>query len=98
MAKKCSGYFSVDAEAHLDNKETLKLLVEQQRGIVAPLLVRPFKAWSNFWGALTDDGFYARSSDYMQIIHNERRYVKINMSNIFDINYYYSLLLLNVKS
>ncbi|XP_051170331.1 procollagen-lysine,2-oxoglutarate 5-dioxygenase isoform X2 [Leptopilina boulardi] len=73
LAKKCSGYFSVDAEAHLDNKETLKLLVEQQRGIVAPLLVRPFKAWSNFWGALTDDGFYARSSDYMQIIHNERR-------------------------
>ncbi|XP_043475524.1 procollagen-lysine,2-oxoglutarate 5-dioxygenase isoform X1 [Leptopilina heterotoma] len=73
LAKKCSGYFSIDAEAHLDNKETLRFLVEQQRGIVAPLIVRKFKAWSNFWGALTDDGYYARSSDYMQIIHNERR-------------------------
>ncbi|XP_014231000.1 procollagen-lysine,2-oxoglutarate 5-dioxygenase 1 isoform X1 [Trichogramma pretiosum] len=70
---KCSGYFSVDSEAHLDNENTLRLLVEQQRGIVAPLLVRPFKAWSNFWGAITDDGFYARSTDYMDIIHNERR-------------------------
>ncbi|XP_048505479.1 procollagen-lysine,2-oxoglutarate 5-dioxygenase isoform X1 [Athalia rosae] len=73
QSKKCSGYFSIDSEAHLDNKNTLKLLVEQQRDIVAPLLVRPYKSWSNFWGALTDDGYYARSTDYMQIIHNERR-------------------------
>lgn len=70
---ECSGYFSIDAEAHLDNKNTLELLVEQQREIVAPLLVRPGKAWSNFWGAITDDGFYARSTDYMDIVHNERR-------------------------
>lgn len=73
MQKDCAYYFSVDSEAHLDNKHTLSLLVEQQRDIVAPLLVRPLKAWSNFWGAITDDGFYARSSDYMQIINNERR-------------------------
>ncbi|EZA59211.1 Procollagen-lysine,2-oxoglutarate 5-dioxygenase [Ooceraea biroi] len=73
LLKKCSGYLSVDAIAHLDNEHTLKLLVEQQRGIVAPLLVRPYKAWSNFWGAITDDAFYARSFDYMEIIKNERR-------------------------
>ncbi|XP_012056957.1 PREDICTED: procollagen-lysine,2-oxoglutarate 5-dioxygenase 1 [Atta cephalotes] len=73
LLKECSGYLSIDAVAHLDNEHTLKLLVEQQRGIVAPLLIRPFKAWSNFWGAITDDGFYARSFDYMEIIKNERR-------------------------
>ncbi|XP_071576193.1 procollagen-lysine,2-oxoglutarate 5-dioxygenase [Temnothorax nylanderi] len=73
LLKECSGYMSVDAVAHLDNEHTLKLLVEQQRGIVAPLLIRPYKAWSNFWGAITDDGFYARSFDYMEIIKNERR-------------------------
>ncbi|XP_023245180.1 procollagen-lysine,2-oxoglutarate 5-dioxygenase 1-like [Copidosoma floridanum] len=73
LSVKCSGYFSIDSESQLDNENTLKLLVEQQRLIVAPLLVRPFKAWSNFWGAITDDGFYARSSDYMDIIDNERR-------------------------
>ncbi|XP_014472797.1 PREDICTED: procollagen-lysine,2-oxoglutarate 5-dioxygenase 3 [Dinoponera quadriceps] len=70
---KCSGYFSVDSIAHLDNEHALKLLVEQQRGIVAPLLIRPYKAWSNFWGAITDDGFYARSFDYMEIVRNQRR-------------------------
>ncbi|XP_058805579.1 procollagen-lysine,2-oxoglutarate 5-dioxygenase isoform X2 [Phymastichus coffea] len=73
LALGCSGYLSVDSEAHLDNADTLELLVEQQRGVLAPLLVRPYKAWSNFWGAITDDGYYARSTDYMQIIHNERR-------------------------
>ncbi|KAG7212693.1 hypothetical protein KM043_012970 [Ampulex compressa] len=75
LTKNCSGYFSIDSVSHLDNEHTLKLLVEQQRGIVAPLLVRPLKAWSNFWGATTNDGFYARSFDYMEIIKNERRYI-----------------------
>ncbi|XP_076236667.1 procollagen lysyl hydroxylase [Calliopsis andreniformis] len=73
LLKECSGYFSVDSISHLDNEHTLKLLVEQQRGIVAPLLVRPYKMWSNFWGAIMDDGFYARSFDYMEIVKNERR-------------------------
>lgn len=82
LLKECSGYLSVDAVAHLDNEHTLKLLVEQQRGIVAPLLIRPYKAWSNFWGAITDDGFYARSFDYMEIIKNERRYSKFTHINL----------------
>ena len=42
--------------------------------IVAPMLPRPGKAWSNFWGALTKEGFYARSMDYMDIVQNTRRY------------------------
>nr|CAD7196666.1 unnamed protein product [Timema douglasi] len=73
LTKNCEYYFNVDGEAHLDNPHALRLLIEQNRSIVAPILVRPFKAWSNFWGALTSDGFYARSMDYMEIIHNERR-------------------------
>ncbi|XP_054009537.1 procollagen-lysine,2-oxoglutarate 5-dioxygenase [Hylaeus anthracinus] len=73
LTKGCSGYFSIDSISHLDNEYTLKLLVEQQRGIVAPLLVRPYKMWSNFWGTITDDGFYARSFDYIEIVKNERR-------------------------
>ncbi|XP_017754981.1 PREDICTED: procollagen-lysine,2-oxoglutarate 5-dioxygenase 1 isoform X1 [Eufriesea mexicana] len=73
LLKECSGYFSIDSISHLNNQYTLKLLVEQQRGIIAPLLVRPYKMWSNFWGAIMDDGFYARSFDYMEIVKNERR-------------------------
>ncbi|CAG0881937.1 unnamed protein product [Cyprideis torosa] len=65
--------FSVDSVAHLDNPYSIKLLVEQNRTVIAPLLIRPYKAWSNFWGALTTDGFYARSPDYMDIVQNKRR-------------------------
>ncbi|CAG9863076.1 unnamed protein product [Phyllotreta striolata] len=73
LTKKCDIYFSVDSIAHIDNPYTLKLLIEQNRTVIAPLLTRPGKAWSNFWGALSKDGFYARSNDYMDIVHSEKR-------------------------
>jgi procollagen-lysine,2-oxoglutarate 5-dioxygenase len=75
---KCDYYFSVDADAHLDNPLAIQLLVVvntdifelylltnilptsvkmvQNRGILAPMLIRPYKAWSNFWGALNNEG------------------------------------------
>eukprot|EP00096_Caligus_rogercresseyi_P014237 TRINITY_DN6735_c0_g1_i1.p1 TRINITY_DN6735_c0_g1~~TRINITY_DN6735_c0_g1_i1.p1 ORF type:complete len:724 (-),score=173.44 TRINITY_DN6735_c0_g1_i1:465-2636(-) len=65
-------YFNVDSEAHLNNPMVLKKLIQQNRPILAPMLLRPYKAWSNFWGALSSEGFYARSSDYMSIIKSER--------------------------
>ena len=53
---KCDYYFSVDGVAHVDNEFTLKLLIEQNREVIAPLMIRAYQAWSNFWGALNDDG------------------------------------------
>lgn len=73
MQKNCDLFFSVDAEAHLDNIYTLKMLIEQNRDVLAPMMIRPYKAWSNFWGALTADGFYSRSIDYMDIVEQKRR-------------------------
>lgn len=73
MENDCQYFFSVDSEAHVDNPYTLKLLIEQNREVVAPMLIRPYKAWSNFWGAITNDGFYARSMDYMEIVQVQRR-------------------------
>ena len=53
---KCDFYLSLDGEAHLDYPETVKLLIGQNRNVIAPMLVRPHKAWSNFWGALNNEG------------------------------------------
>jgi len=53
---KCDFYLSLDGEAHLDNPRTVKMLINQNRNVVAPMLVRPYKAWSNFWGALNSEG------------------------------------------
>ncbi|XP_071545280.1 procollagen-lysine,2-oxoglutarate 5-dioxygenase 1-like isoform X2 [Panulirus ornatus] len=73
VEQDCQYLFSVDSVAHIDNPYTLKLLIEQNRNVVAPMMIRPYKAWSNFWGAITHDGFYARSMDYMEIVQNNRR-------------------------
>ena len=59
---KCDYYFSVDSVAHIDNRQTLKLLIEQNRRVVAPMIIRPYQAWSNFWGALNDEGKYKLKS------------------------------------
>ena len=47
------------------------------RSVVAPLLSRPGKSWSNFWGSLNADGFYRRSDDYLAIVNREQRLVYI---------------------
>ncbi|XP_073976673.1 procollagen lysyl hydroxylase [Rhodnius prolixus] len=73
VKKGCAYYFNVDSVAHLDNPEVLKLLIKADRGVIAPLLVRPYKAWSNFWGSINLDGFYARSFDYMDIVNRDKR-------------------------
>jgi len=70
--KGAAYFFSVDGEVQLENTMTLQQLVEQNRSVVAPLVVRPAKTWSNFWGAINQDGFYLRSVDYMDIVKGIR--------------------------
>ncbi|ELV09466.1 Procollagen-lysine,2-oxoglutarate 5-dioxygenase 2 [Tupaia chinensis] len=70
--EKCDYYFSVDADVVLTNPKTLKILIEQNRKIIAPLVTRHGKLWSNFWGALSPDGYYARSEDYVDIVQGNR--------------------------
>ncbi len=46
------------------------------RDVLAPLLFRPNQTWSNFWGALNPDGFYARAPDYLEIVAGKLRYAR----------------------
>lgn len=68
----CDYYFSLDSIARLELQDTLRILIEVNRTIVAPMLNRPRKLWSNFWGALTPEGFYARSYDYIELVRQDR--------------------------
>uniref|UniRef100_A0A7N8XRW8 procollagen-lysine 5-dioxygenase n=1 Tax=Mastacembelus armatus TaxID=205130 RepID=A0A7N8XRW8_9TELE len=68
----CEYYFSIDSDVMLNNRQTLKLLIEQNRKIIGPLVTRHGKLWSNFWGALSLDGYYARSEDYVDIVQRKR--------------------------
>ena len=71
-------FFSIDGEVQLENPATLQRLVEQNRSVVAPLVARPGKSWSNFWGAINQDGYYLRSIDYMDIV----RGIKVGLWNV----------------
>ena len=42
------------------------------RTILAPMMTVHEKLWSNFWGAVGDDGYYARSDDYIDIVKYNR--------------------------
>ncbi|XP_041071637.1 procollagen-lysine,2-oxoglutarate 5-dioxygenase 2 isoform X1 [Carcharodon carcharias] len=68
----CDYYFNLDSDVVLTNPDTLKLLIEQNRRIIAPMITQYKKLWSNFWGALTPDGYYARSEDYVDIVEGKR--------------------------
>ncbi|RXM36855.1 Procollagen-lysine,2-oxoglutarate 5-dioxygenase 2 [Acipenser ruthenus] len=46
--------------------------IKTQKKIIGPLVSRHGKLWSNFWGALSLDGYYARSEDYIDIVQSKR--------------------------
>ena len=64
----CDYLFSIDSVARLE-ANTLRHLLSSGFDVIAPMLVRPGHAWSNFWGAINTAGFYARSLDYMDIVY-----------------------------
>ncbi|KAM7411026.1 hypothetical protein PAMA_021146 [Pampus argenteus] len=69
----CDYFFSVDVEVVLKNENTLKILIEQNLPVVAPMITRTGRLWSNFWGALSADGYYARSEDYVDVVQRLRQ-------------------------
>ncbi|KAG7519034.1 procollagen-lysine,2-oxoglutarate 5-dioxygenase 1 isoform X1 [Solea senegalensis] len=68
----CDYFFSLDIEVVLKNDNVLKILIEQNLPIVAPMITRVGRLWSNFWGALSADGYYARSEDYVDLVQGRR--------------------------
>lgn len=70
--KDCEYFFSMDIEVVLKNENTLKILIEQNLPIIAPMITRSGRLWSNFWGALSAEGYYARSEDYVDIVQGRR--------------------------
>jgi len=72
ISKNCQYLLSVDSVVQITRPSLLKELIQQNRSIIAPMMARVGKPWSNFWGALNTDGFYARSEDYMEIVDYKR--------------------------
>ncbi|VDO35516.1 unnamed protein product [Onchocerca flexuosa] len=62
----------IDGDVHLNNSEALLLMVRtikpKNLGIFAPLVGQLHKLFTNFWGAIASNGYYARSDNYLDII------------------------------
>uniref|UniRef100_A0AAZ3NS91 PLOD1-3-like GT domain-containing protein n=1 Tax=Oncorhynchus tshawytscha TaxID=74940 RepID=A0AAZ3NS91_ONCTS len=69
---QCDYYFSIDADVVIVNPDVLRILIEENKSVIAPMLSRHGKLWSNFWGALSPEGFYSRSEDYIDIVQGKR--------------------------
>ncbi|KAK7129497.1 hypothetical protein R3I94_017648 [Phoxinus phoxinus] len=68
----CDYFFSIDSDVALTNPDILRILIEENKSVIAPMLSRHGKLWSNFWGALSPEGFYSRSEDYIDIVQSKR--------------------------
>ncbi|KAI2661265.1 Procollagen-lysine,2-oxoglutarate 5-dioxygenase 1 [Labeo rohita] len=68
----CEYFFSIDVDVVLKNEDTLKILIELNKPFIAPMMTKPGRLWTNFWGALSADGYYARSEDYVDIAQARR--------------------------
>lgn len=68
----CDYYFSIDSDVALTNPDTIRLLIQENRPVIAPMLSKHGKLWSNFWGALSPEGYYSRSEDYIEIVQAKR--------------------------
>ena len=59
--------FFVDVDNFLVNRETLKVLVDEQKPIIAPMLPTgmPGDTYANFWCGVDEYGYYLRTNLYL---------------------------------
>ncbi|XP_037810669.1 LOW QUALITY PROTEIN: procollagen-lysine,2-oxoglutarate 5-dioxygenase [Lucilia sericata] len=79
--------FFIDADVHIDDPDVLRELLSLDKQFAAPVVSKYNELWSNFWGALSEGGYYARSPDYVDI-------VKGDILGIWNVPYVSSIYLI----
>ncbi|KAM7543236.1 hypothetical protein Aperf_G00000010635 [Anoplocephala perfoliata] len=69
---ECNYLFLVEPTVQLKKRDTLEHLVSAKRNAITPLMTRPGRFWSTFWGALGEEGGYSRSDDYFDIVEKRQ--------------------------
>lgn len=70
--------FYINSNIILNNKDTLMNLVNENKNVISPMLVKKGGVFSNFWGDIDLNNFYKRSEDYLDIVN----YKKIGCWNV----------------
>ncbi|XP_059849690.1 procollagen galactosyltransferase 2-like isoform X2 [Hypanus sabinus] len=61
----------MDTDNILTNNQTLRLLMAENKTVIAPLLISQ-TAYSNFWCGITPQGYYRRTAEYFPTRHRQR--------------------------
>ena len=64
--------FLFNNEHFIENNKILQLLIKKNIDIIAPLFIKKNSNFSNFWGEISEDGYYKRSFDYFDIINYQK--------------------------
>ena len=70
LESDCDYYMFIDSNSFVDNPDIIQQLLATGKKVVAPIIRRHNNLWSNFWGAISDSGYYLRSFDYINIIES----------------------------
>ncbi|KAH9500757.1 Procollagen galactosyltransferase 1 [Bulinus truncatus] len=87
--------FMIDADVTLENEKTLKLLIEQNKFIIAPMLNSSMPGfYSNFWGGMSKKGYYERTNFYIPIVEREIKGTfavpMVHSALLIDLNHHLS--------
>ncbi|XP_065312553.1 procollagen galactosyltransferase 1-like [Gordionus sp. m RMFG-2023] len=63
--------FYLDMDNFITNPDTLNFLIRTKLPLVSPMLTSGH--YSNFWGAMNEEGYYKRHDDYMPIVKREKK-------------------------
>jgi GR25 family glycosyltransferase involved in LPS biosynthesis len=74
VSDSCSSYaWLIYENFNIIHPDILFDCIRSDRDIVAPLFLQSNSNFSNFWGDLDENGYYARSFDYMDIINQKQK-------------------------
>ena len=79
----------IDDMHNLENLEIEKI-IKHDKEIITPMLVKKNSNFSNFWGAINNDGYYSRSEDYFEI-------VKYNRKGIWSVPYIQNTFIFKIE-
>ena len=65
--------FYINSNIILTNKLTLLKLINENKNVISPILVKKGEMFSNFWGDVDENNFYKRSEDYLDFIYYKKR-------------------------
>ncbi|CAG5120986.1 unnamed protein product, partial [Candidula unifasciata] len=87
--------FIVDADVTLENNRTLQILMGQKKLVIGPMLNSTLEGYySNFWGGMSEKGYYLRSDNYIAIVDREMVGVfpvpMVHTAVLIDLNHYLS--------